>query len=377
MNAPMPLTPETQKEKMIDISQLKDKIKFKYKEYTFTIGLLLENLIFLCKSSKNNYVYQLKETYEELINKISFFRAFNNIYDILNIIKKLFTSDKYEIKQENDEVLIILIKLVDLLGEEKTHELILSKVEMDKNMKIDMIDDKIKNLENKIEELIKEKNEMKKTIDNLSKENLVIKKELDDFKNKFNSFILNSSSERVSLTNFKESQIIKDFDEIKFVLEEIEKRSFKIKEKKLIYRATEDGDKISDFHKKCDDVNNTLMIIKTNKNFVFGGFTQSGWKNSRGGDIYDDIAFCFSSNLKKIYNIKNPSNALHCQSYDGRPSFGSNSYVFLIGNSFLSNNSSSTDKMVDYSGETKESEINGGQTYFQVEQLEVFEICKL
>ena len=295
----------------------------------------------------------------------------------MNLIKKLFSSNKYEIKQENDEVLIILIKLVDLLGEEKTHELILSKVEIDRNMKIDMMDSKIKKLENKIEELMKEKNEMKKTIDNLSKENLTIKKELDDFKNKFNSFILNQSSKIASLTDFKGSQIIKDINEIKFVLEEIEKRIIKkkIREKKLIYRATENGDKISDFHKKCDDINNTLMLIKTKSNFIFGGFTQSGWKNERGIDIYDDKAFCFSLNLKKIYNIKNPNNALHCQSYDGRPSFGSNSYVFLIGNSFLSNNSSSTDKMVDYIGETKESEINGEQTYFQVDQLEVFQIC--
>ena len=70
---------------------------------------------------------------------------------------------------------------------------------------------------------------------------------------------------------------------------------------------------MSDFHKKCDNISNTLMLIKTNKNFVFGGFTQTGWKNDRGSDIYDDKAFCFSLNLKKIYNIKNPKNALHCQ----------------------------------------------------------------
>ena len=64
MNAPMPLTPETGDEKIIDLSQLKEKKEFKYKEYTFTIGLLLENIIILCKSSKNNCVYQLKESYE-------------------------------------------------------------------------------------------------------------------------------------------------------------------------------------------------------------------------------------------------------------------------------------------------------------------------
>ena len=67
MNAPMPLTPRCLDEKLIDLNNLKDKKEFEYKEYTLTIGLLFENVIFLCKSSKNDNLYQLKESYEELI----------------------------------------------------------------------------------------------------------------------------------------------------------------------------------------------------------------------------------------------------------------------------------------------------------------------
>ena len=141
----------------------------------------------------------------------------------------------------------------------------------------------------------------------------------------------------------------------------------------LIYDALKDGDKIDIFHSKCDNKGNTLMIIKTKDGQIFGGFTKTGWKNVKGEDIFDDKAFCFSYNLKKIYNIKKPKYALHCQSYDSRPSFGCNSYCFLIQNDFLTN-SSISDKMTDYIGEEKPNEINGGNEYFQIQQMEVFQI---
>ena len=129
------------------------------------------------------------------------------------------------------------------------------------------------------------------------------------------------------------------------------------------------------FHSKCDDKMNTLMLIKTKSNYKFGGFTKTGWKNVKGQDIYDEKAFCFSINLKKIYNIENPKYALHCQSNDGRPSFGSNNYVFLLGNNFLSKEASKVEVMKeDYIGEEKKMEINGGNEYFQVDELEVFQI---
>ena len=157
-------------------------------------------------------------------------------------------------------------------------------------------------------------------------------------------------------------------------MKEIERNNTKITKINLLYKATEDGDTITHFHSKCDNKRNTLMIIKTTTQYIFGGFTKVGWKNVKGEDIYDDNAFCFSINLKKIYTIKEPKYALHCQSFNGRPSFGSNSYVFLLENHFLSKKSNATQKIVDFNGEKKEREINGEKEYFQVEKLEVFQI---
>jgi hypothetical protein len=39
----------------------------------------------------------------------------------------------------------------------------------------------------------------------------------------------------------------------------------------LLYKATRDGFEPSSFHEKCDGKENTIAIIETNGNYVFGG----------------------------------------------------------------------------------------------------------
>ena len=39
---------------------------------------------------------------------------------------------------------------------------------------------------------------------------------------------------------------------------------------KLIYKATRDGDSIKNFSDKCGNIKNTLIIIKTTENLIFG-----------------------------------------------------------------------------------------------------------
>ena len=46
---------------------------------------------------------------------------------------------------------------------------------------------------------------------------------------------------------------------------------------KLIYRATRDGFGATDFHSKCDRYQNSLMIIKSTKGYVFGSYTEKNW----------------------------------------------------------------------------------------------------
>ena len=47
----------------------------------------------------------------------------------------------------------------------------------------------------------------------------------------------------------------------------------------LIYRGSEDGFTAAVFHKKCDQKGPTLIIIKSDKGKIFGGFTDIDWNS--------------------------------------------------------------------------------------------------
>ncbi len=55
---------------------------------------------------------------------------------------------------------------------------------------------------------------------------------------------------------------------------------------KLIYRASRDGFEASSFHSKCNYVSNTVTIIKTTSDSVFGGFTSKLWSEINAVNDY-------------------------------------------------------------------------------------------
>lgn len=73
---------------------------------------------------------------------------------------------------------------------------------------------------------------------------------------------------------------------------------------KLAYRASEDGFSAVDFHRKCDNLPNTLTIIKSDKGYIFGGFTSSLWNKVPYGFVRDKNAFIFSLLNKDHMPIK-------------------------------------------------------------------------
>ena len=61
----------------------------------------------------------------------------------------------------------------------------------------------------------------------------------------------------------------------------------------LLYKATRDGFQASAFHARCDNIPNTVTVIRNNLNYVFGGLTAAKW-SSTSGYIADSTAFIFS-----------------------------------------------------------------------------------
>ena len=93
----------------------------------------------------------------------------------------------------------------------------------------------------------------------------------------------------------------------------------------LLYRATEDGFTANAFHAKCDGKAKTITIIKTNANYVFGGYTSAAWNNN-GTYIADTNAFIFCLRRNGVsqfekFIVKNP-NAAIIGHYHYGPIFG-------------------------------------------------------
>ena len=67
---------------------------------------------------------------------------------------------------------------------------------------------------------------------------------------------------------------------------------------------SENGSKSEDFHKYCDNKGPTLILIKTTKNIIFGGFSPLSW-NNKGRDQFDksNQTFIFYLNLVKKYDM--------------------------------------------------------------------------
>lgn len=84
-----------------------------------------------------------------------------------------------------------------------------------------------------------------------------------------------------------------------FLENEIEKQLKKnVISYELIYKATRDGDKSENFHSKCDNKENTIVIIKSKNGKIFGGFTTKFWNHMEY--INDPLAFVFSINKQKF-----------------------------------------------------------------------------
>jgi len=178
--------------------------------------------------------------------------------------------------------------------------------------------------------------------------------------------------------DFSQSEIINksNIDDFNFVTEKINSifEGKKMRFKK-IYSATKNGDSSQKFHELCDNHYNTLILIQTGTNNIFGGFTSKVWNSMELGRKKDSKSFLFSLNQKKIYNPSLDDSIkikyhLFCSENDG-PCF----YAFSIENNCLKNGGFCDEiSKCNYDTFKTEYELNNGIKNFKVRQLEIYEI---
>jgi hypothetical protein len=91
-------------------------------------------------------------------------------------------------------------------------------------------------------------------------------------------------------------------DEKKMIYSEIEnKMNKKIKYIKKLYQATTDGGDSKIFHLKCDNIQNSLVLIKSEGKRRFGGFTPIPWKSEEIWKYKKDPEMKFMKSERSFY----------------------------------------------------------------------------
>ena len=153
----------------------------------------------------------------------------------------------------------------------------------------------------------------------------------------------------------------------------------------LMYRASRDGFTLKAFHDRCDNVPNTVIIIRNTFNYVFGGFTSAKW-NSDFVWMTDPTAFIFSLRRNGTSNIHQlPINstvvnyAIYGSSSYG-PQFGGGSDIRINDQSNI--NTGSKSYIYSYTPPTYPSGSNatlflaGAYTGWLTTEIEVYQLFK-
>ena len=383
--------------------------------YNLKIYNAKDSIIFHLNKLNNLYEMIYKQNYTlEGLNKINiFFKFFDSIEDIYNDCFKNYDENKIIIFENEDK---IHLKFKYIHGtKEKEIEFIFDFYDLDIKKVLLKLCGKIIEINNILNEQNKiNENNKKELNENIIKDLNKTKKKLEEqtnrnFKNKFFNYIIlfiiiiNSSynfyhylsndidnqfksiNNKInnnidiiyssiinkniflpSLSFFRKYDINKINIFISLINEGIKKNFNKrIKCYKLLYQASIDGYDNKDFHRKCDGKNFTITLVISDKDKIFGGFTEIEW-NQDGEYIYGYKGFIFSINNNKIYYTKNNGNYSIYRSKYGPKFYNGFSIEDKFGN----------DKTYGYS----EFELEGkeyvlaGEFYYSIKDYAVYQI---
>ena len=384
------------------LKALDDKIN------TYEFDQLIENIAILMEKQNDNKIY-------EMINKLE-----TQISDIKQKLNKRDSLESSKNKNKFDP---------ELINKINNHENLITKLQtkLNKIQEEKQIDNSSKN---KLSDIEKQSNDLKSKVDSLitltkklENNNKELNSKTNDLSNKFSqiSVVPNPQfqSRKVSDPKTKYYRTIENqninqemsyynrtnpnintnlnlskdsfnskivnFSDITFLQNRIMQINPKIREVffSLVYRASEDGDKAANFHQKCDRIGPNVVLIKTKKGSVFGGFTFRNWEHlARDTDVNrpnlgsasrDSNAFGFNVNKQKIYNNEKPNEfAIWCNRNFG-PTFKNNLFQ-IFDHSLKKGGYCNLRKNSNFGGQLFDYEISGGEPKFKIDELEVFEV---
>ena len=283
-----------------------------------------------------NGLYKNELTKEEL-NKInSSFKTFETINETIQILKTVCTKD-YTIKfSENFDTLTYSFNAINF-DQKQSYEFLLKRIPMNDKEIINQLCEKVKILNTQLKKYEEENDDE------------------EDILQKLNSKIFLNDDEY----NMINEHII--------FIERIKSKKTKWTK---IFSSSEDGESSETFHQKCDNIEGTVILIKTKKYKRFGGYAKKKWNHSNGSFANDSKAFLFSLTTMDIFNRNENGNEIKGDK-DSGPWFGSGP-DFQIVNKWFSNNSTHNKKCFSYPQNVNFPLAENNN--FLVKELEVYKI---
>jgi hypothetical protein len=149
---------------------------------------------------------------------------------------------------------------------------------------------------------------------------------------------------------------------------------------RLLYRGSRDGFQASAFHSRCDGHGNTVTLILSTNDCIFGGYTPLAW-SSRDEYVSDPSLKSFVFTIKNPHNLpptifkqQRETDAIHPYSSRG-PVFGSG-HTLSVCDQCHTSNSSYSNFGGTYANDTgiAGTQVLAGPQSFTVEEIEVFEV---
>ena len=137
----------------------------------------------------------------------------------------------------------------------------------------------------------------------------------------------------------------------------------------LIYKAFDIGDNAKDFHEACDKYDMSLVLIETDKDIRFGGFTTQSWAGTNQKKK-DNNAFVFSLETNKIFNVFPDEPAIGCYPKFGPVFFGCQIRIY---DKFFTKGGTTCHKGLNYNTD-EDYELNNGEQKYLIKDIEIYSI---
>ena len=341
---------------------LKDSKK---NEFNLKIFQGKNSIIFHAKliGDLSEILYTEETDFEEFHNLNRFFKQYSSIDELFTLLFE--TLEDNEIIISKAEKRIKLSIMVEARGKTEEVSFFLKPEKANTDNVAMNLCDKVRELEDKL----KEKD---KTIEELKEEINAIKNELREERSE-NSKNQKDMMDMIHLVRRGiaiGSQIIK-YNEFNFIESAIKKTlGKKVKFYNLIYRGSRNGFRAEDFHEKCDEKKNTIVVVQARNGRRFGGFTEAKWDKSNGYKS-SSTGFLFSLDNKEVYYNKKNEYDIYCYSDKG-PTFGGGHDLFIDDNCNKDNESFDNSNH-SYDTYGKKYAL-AGTKYFYVEEYEVYQL---